>query len=51
MNKPELLILNLAHLVYNLKEERERTWWELGRDKKRKKKKEKKRERVIKQER
>ena len=40
-------MLSLACLIYIPNEERERTWWELGIDKKEKKKK----KRVIKQER
>lgn len=45
MNKAKLLILCLARLVHNPREERERTWWELGIDKKEeKRKKRKKRE-------
>ena len=40
-------MLSLARLIYIPNEERERTWWELGIDKKEKKKK----KRVIKQER
>lgn len=41
MNKAKLLILCLACLVDNPKEERERTWWELGIDKKEEKRKKK----------